>query len=413
MKAIIISVGDELTSGQTVDTNSAHLARELDGLGIHTARHMTVGDDREAVAGAITAAAAQAELVLVTGGLGPTADDLTRQGLADAMGGVELVEDAASLAAMEAFFRRRGRVMVAANRIQAMFPAGSTPIANSRGTAAGIAAKLGRADVYVMPGVPVEMRRMFAERIAPELPAGTSAVVRRVLHTFGTGESDVGSRLADLMARGTNPLIGTTVAAGLVSVRVTARAQDAEAARAMADAAVAEVSSRLGDWVVGEGDHAMAAAVGAGLRERGQTLVTAESCTGGLIGKMVTDPAGSSDYYLGGVVSYANAAKRDLLGVREQTLAEHGAVSEPVAREMARGARERFGADWAVSATGIAGPGGGSEEKPVGLVYIGVSGPGVDEAHRHVLPGDRETIRLRAATAALNHLRLALRAKQH
>ena len=407
MKAIIISIGDELTSGQTVDTNSSHLARQLEAMGIATAAHVTVGDDRAATARVICSAAADAELVLVTGGLGPTADDLTRQALADAMGGVELVEDAASLAAMEEFFRRRGRVMVDANRIQAMFPVGSRAIPNCCGTAAGIAAKVGKASVYIMPGVPREMRRMFAEQIAPELAISGQAVVRRTLHTFGTGESDVGSRIADLMVRDANPVVGTTVAAGLVSVRVVARGDSAERAQALAGATIAELSSRLGEWVIGEGDRAMPSAVADLLRSRGQTLATAESCTGGLIGKLLTDVAGSSEIYLGGVVSYANRVKAGLLDVSEQALGEFGAVSEAVAGEMARGCRERLGADWAVSTTGIAGPGGGSEEKPVGLVYIGLAGPGVDAVQRHVFPGDRETIRLRSALAALNCVRLA------
>ena len=186
--AITISIGNELTGGQTVDTNSAYLAGQLDMLGINTLSHVTIGDDRAAIARAITTAAAEAELVLATGGLGPTADDVTRHALADAMGGVELVEDAASLAEMEDFFRRRGRTMVDANRIQVMMPAGARAIANACGTAPGIAAAVGSAKVYVMPGVPREMRQMFAERIAPELPAGRVVIVRRVLHTFGTGE---------------------------------------------------------------------------------------------------------------------------------------------------------------------------------------------------------------------------------
>jgi nicotinamide-nucleotide amidase len=411
MKAIIISIGNELTSGQTIDSNSAYLSEQLCSLGIETLSHVTVGDDRAATARAIAAAADEAELVLVTGGLGPTADDLTRHALADAMGGVELVPDAASLAEMEAFFRRLGRSMADANRIQAMFPAGSRAIANVCGTAPGIAASLGRAAVYVMPGVPGEMRRMFAERIAPELPRGGVAIVCRTLHTFGTGESDVGARIVDLMARDANPLVGTTVASGLVSIRVASKAATpAEAAR-LADATIAEIATRLGEIVVGEGEHAMSAAVGELLRQRGWSLATAESCTGGLIGQMITDVAGASDYYLGGVVSYADAVKRDLLDVGRDILAANGAVSEPVARAMADGCRKRFGADWAVSATGIAGPAGGSAQmqKPVGLVYVGLCGPGCLQVHRHVFPGDRTSIRTRAALAALNHLRLALR----
>jgi nicotinamide-nucleotide amidase len=411
MKAIIISIGNELTSGQTIDTNSAYLAEQLGVFGIETLSHVTVGDDRAATSRAITAAADEAELVLVTGGLGPTADDLSRQALADAMGGVELVQDAASLAELEDFFSRRGRTMVDANRIQAMFPAGSRAIANACGTAPGIAARVGRAMVYVMPGVPGEMRRMFAERIGPELPRGNVAIVRRTLQTFGAGESDVGARIVDLMARDANPLVGTTVASGLIGIRLTSMAATPAEAVRLADATIAEITARLGDLVVGEGEHAMSAAVGLELRRRGESLATAESCTGGLIGEMITDVAGASDYYLGGIVSYANAVKRDLLGVGDDILAANGAVSEPVARAMAEGCRSRFGADWAVSATGIAGPSGGSaqRQKPVGLVYVGLCGPGCQEVHRHVLPGDRAGIRTRAALAALNHLRLALK----
>ncbi len=409
INSIIVSIGNELTSGQTIDTNSAYLAGQLDMLGIDTLSHVTVGDDRAVTARAITAAAAEAELVLVTGGLGPTADDITRHALADAMGGAELIEDVASLAELEDFFRRRGRTMVDANRIQVMLPAGSRAIPNVCGTAPGIAATIGGAMVYVMPGVPHEMRRMFAERIAPELPAGQGVVVRRILHTFGTGESDVGERIADLMARDANPLVGTTVAAGLVSVRIAGRAASAAEAERLAGATIAEVSARLGDWVVGEGEQAMPAAVGMLLRQRHQTLATAESCTGGLIGEMVTDVSGSSDYYLGGVISYANSVKRDLLGVGDDILAANGAVSEPVARAMADRCRDKFRADWAVSVTGIAGPTGGSDEKPVGLAYTALAGPDRTEVHRHVLPGDRPTIRQRAAMTALNHLRLRLR----
>jgi nicotinamide-nucleotide amidase len=193
-----------------------------------------------------------------------------------------------------------------------------------------------------------------------------------------------------------------------VSIRVTARAGSAAEAWGLADAMIAQVASRLGELVVGEGDNAMATAVGELLRRRGQSLATAESCTGGLIGKMITDVSGSSDYYLGGMVSYANAVKQSALGVSQRLLAEHGAVSEPVALEMAKGCREKFRSDWAVSATGIAGPGGGSPEKPVGLVYIGISGPGCETVRRCVFPGDREAVRLRAAIAAMNQLRLVL-----
>ena len=411
MKAIILGIGNELTSGQTIDTNSAYLARRLVARGIETVAHHTLGDERSAVAEALADAAERAELVLVTGGLGPTADDVTRHGLADALG-AELVLHEPSLRRLEAFFRRRGRTMVPANRIQVMFPAGSEPIDNRCGTAPGIAARLGTSQVYVLPGVPHEMRAMFDEQIAPRLPAAKIAIAERTLHTFGTGESDVAARIADLMRRGANPTVGTTVRAGLISIRVSAVGRSAERAGELADGVLDEIRRRLGDWVVGADDATMASVVGELLRQAGQRLATAESCTGGLVGAMVTDVPGSSDYYLGGVVAYANAVKQDALGVPEALLRDHGAVSEPVARAMAAAARERFGADWAVALTGIAGPGGGSDDKPVGLVYIALASSAGVDVHRHVFPGDRVIIRLRAATAALNYLRLALRGSE-
>ncbi len=408
MKAIILAVGNELTSGQTVDTNSAYLARQLLARGIETVGHHTVPDDREAIASALAGAAGAADLVLVTGGLGPTADDLTRHGLADAMA-AELVLDEKALATLEAFFRRRGRRMVPTNRVQAMFPAGSRAIENQAGTAQGIAARLGGADVYVMPGVPHEMRWIFENRIAGELPSAPNAIVERVVHAFGTGESDMAAKIVDLMRRGANPTVGTTVSAGLISVRVSAQAETADQADTLAERSVAEVKSRLGQWVVGEGEATIASVVGDLLRQAGRTLSTAESCTGGLLGQMITDVPGASDYYAGGVVSYANEVKRDALGVPEEMLNAHGAVSEPVAKAMAAGVRRQMKSDYGVAVTGIAGPAGGSEAKPAGLVYIALACPDGVAVHRHVFPGDRRTVRRRSATAALNHLRLALR----
>ncbi len=409
MKAAVLAIGDELVGGRTVDTNSAYLSERLAARGIHVVTHVTVGDDRAAIAGAVTDAAAQAGVVLITGGLGPTEDDLTRQGLADAMG-VELVLNDACLAEIEAFFHERGRQMVPTNRIQAMLPAGAAPLDNRLGTAPGIAATLAGASVFVMPGVPHEMREMFDTQIAPRLPDGAGAIVQHIVHTYGQGESDVGATLRDLMQRDANPVVGTTVAAGVVSVRVTARAESPELADELSRGTVAEVRRRLGDLVIGEDDETIASVVGAMLRRCGQTLATAESCTGGLIGERITDVPGASEYFLGGGVCYANDVKRDVLGVGQGLLDEHGAVSEPVAAAMAAGCRERLGSDWAISTTGIAGPAGGTENKPVGLVYIALAGPAGTDVHRHVFPGTRTFIRRRAALAALNYLRLALRA---
>ncbi len=408
MKAIIIAVGDELLSGKTVDTNSAYLAGELTRLGIETAGHQTVGDDEGAITAALLDAAAKAPIVLVTGGLGPTKDDLTRQGLAAAMGR-ELRLDETCLAEIKAFFTRRGRKMVDANRIQAMIPAGADALPNACGTAPGIAGQVGEATVYVMPGVPIEMRQMFAASIAPRLPRAPITILQRLVHAYGTGESDIGAQIEDMMAdRAGAVTVGTTVSGGLITVRITARGADREEAAGLADTAAAEVRRRLGTLVVGQDGVTMAPAVGQLLGGRGQTLATAESCTGGMIGRMITDVPGASAYYLGGVVAYANEIKTAFLAVPAEMLAAHGAVSEAVAEAMARGCRERFASDWAVSVTGIAGPDGGTEDKPVGLVYIGVAGPDRCAVHRHVFPHGREQMRCRTALAALNHLRLAL-----
>ncbi|MCK4601162.1 MAG: competence/damage-inducible protein A [Phycisphaerae bacterium] len=407
MKAIIIAVGDELTSGQAVDSNSAQLACKLGSFGIETLAHWTVGDDRKTIAEAISTAAERAELVLITGGLGPTADDLTRQALADALGS-ELVLNEMCLEQIEEFFRRRGRKMIPANRIQAMIPAGAEPLANHCGTAPGIAAKLAEAQIFAMPGVPEEMDAMFERSVAPLLPAEAGVILHHVVSVFGTNESEIDSLLSNLMERCGPVIVGTTVRAGIVSVRIASRAADVVQAERQIRETVQTTRDRLGNMVVGEGDATMASVVGGLLRTRGLTLAVAESCTGGLIGETITAVAGSSDYYLGGVIAYADTAKVKLLGVSKSLLAAHGAASKEVACAMAIGCRERLKSDWAVSVTGIAGPTGGSEEKPVGLVYIGLASREGTKAHKHIFPGTRELIRFRSAHAALNYLRLAL-----
>ena len=407
MKAIIIAVGDELISGATLDTNSACLAAELARRGIAAKAHWTIGDDEDAIADAIARAASSAELVIVSGGLGPTADDLTRQGLARAAG-AELVLNEKCLARIEDFFRVRGRQMQPSNRIQAMIPAGAEPLENATGTAPGMAVKVGGARVFVLPGVPNEMKTMFETQVAPRLPQLGHVILSRAIHTFGLGESEISSKIADLMRRDANPLAGTTVAAGLVTVRITSSAESDKDAQGLAEAVAREIKKRLGRQVVGEGDATMASVVGGLLRNRKEHLATAESCTGGLVGQLITSVPGSSDYYLGGVVAYANQVKQDSLGVGKELIAARGAVSEQVAAAMAEGCRERFRSDWALSVTGIAGPDGGTDEKPVGLVYIGLAGPSGTRVHKHIFPGDRETIRLRTALAALNYLRLAM-----
>ena len=406
MQAVIIAVGDELISGATVDTNSAYLSRRLAEVGIATRRHVTVGDDAGRIAAAVVAAAAEAKLVLITGGLGPTLDDLCREGLAEALG-VELVEDARQVERIAAFFSGRGLEMKPSNRRQGLVPAGAEAIDNDCGTAPGIAARLGETQVFVLPGPPHEAKEMFESHIAPRI-GGERALARRTIHTFGAGESDVGELLADLMARGRDPAVGTTASAGVITVRISASGATADEAEAAADRVADEVRRRLGELVFGAGSDTMARVVGQALRSAGQTLALAESCTGGMIGQMVTATAGASDYFLGAVVSYANSAKSGLLGVPPELIESRGAVSEPVVAAMAEAAREKFGADWTLAVTGIAGPDGGTADKPVGLVFIALTDASGTDVHRRVFGGNRGIVRRRAAIAALNYLRVAL-----
>lgn len=409
--AEIISIGAELAIGQTVDTNAAWLAQRVAALGIDCRRHVTVGDVQADIVEAIQAAARHADVVLITGGLGPTADDLTRFALADCLG-CDLQFDAVSFAQIEDYFRRRNRPMHEANRIQAMIPRAATAIENSRGTAPGLAATLGRVQVFCMPGVPAEMKPMFDRHVEPRLPraGGGEVILQHVLHTFGMPESELGDRIADLMRRGRNPAVGTGAADLTISVRINARGRSAEEARARMDADAAEVRRRLGRVVFGEGGQSLADAAARLLIERRATVSTVESCTGGLLAKRLTDVPGSSAYFIQGLVTYSNEAKSRLAGVPPEIIAAHGSVSEPVARAMAENGRRLAGTDYTLAVTGIAGPTGGSPAKPVGLVYVALSGAD-DTTVRELHFGEtltRGEIRDRAAKVALNWLRLRL-----
>ncbi|MFA9477175.1 competence/damage-inducible protein A [Phycisphaerales bacterium AB-hyl4] len=418
MHAIILSIGDELVLGQTVDTNSAWLGERLATRGIPVRYHHTLADDRDIIAEAIRHAADRAELVLITGGLGPTDDDLTRQALADAMN-VQLVEDAASVEAVESHFTRRGREMPERNRVQALHPVGSTIIENHNGTAPGITATLGNATIHVMPGVPREMRAMFRDLIEPTLTpdAGQRHVILTTkLNTFGAGESTIADMLGPLMDRQRNPKVGTTVSDGIVSIRLRAEFPTTDEAEQQLDDTLAQVHEKLGALAFGREDQTLANAVVELLTKRGQRLVTAESCTGGLISKMLTDVGGSSMAYVGGWVTYSNLMKMEQLDVAKDDLDTHGAVSETVARAMAEGAlRHVRPADVSLAVTGIAGPDGGTPDKPVGTVWLAMARREErqpDTFHTRTLllalSGDRDAVRDRAAKSALQLLRLDL-----
>ncbi len=407
MNAIIISFGNELVNGSIVDTNSAYLADRLGELGIHTVAHWTVSDDFHACVDAFRAAADAAELIIATGGLGPTPDDLTRAALAEAMG-CDLVRDEALLTEITAFFAQRGWPMNESNACQADRPVAAMGISNAMGTAPGLAGRIGQSSVYCLPGVPHEMKAMFESSVVPELPRAEGVILLGAVHTCGMGESAIGQELADLIAVNGDTRVGTTAAAGIISIRLQIHAADATTGRAKLDALMADIRRRLGAVVFGTNDDTLSSVVGQLLLAAGQTLATAESCTGGQVGKLLTDVSGASAYYLGGVVAYDNRIKEQFLGVAPSLLAAHGAVSEPVAGAMAAGAYAAFGSDWAVSTTGVAGPSGGTDAKPVGMVCFGIAGPNGVTTHTHQLHGTREFVRLRASITALNLLRQRL-----
>lgn len=415
MHAVILSIGDELAAGLTVNTNASWLAQQLTAIGVKTRAHITVGDGLLPIVEAVRGVIAQrVDVLLISGGLGPTDDDLTRQGLADALQ-EPLVEDPEAVIFLERFFAERKRVMSPSNRVQAMRPVSAVCIENSAGTAPGLRVeKEGLPAIFVMPGVPREMKEMFTRSILPRLQeraaeAGGEAVVTRVtkINTFGMGESIVGERIKDLMVRGANPSVGTTVHEGVVSVRIYATGTAAEA-DAMTEAVRKQVNERLGEMVFGEDDETLESAV-AGLLNAGRyTLSTAESCTGGLLAKLLTDTAGASGYFARGWVTYANDSKHDELGVPMELIAEHGAVSEEVATVMAERARKLARTDFALSTTGIAGPGGATETKPVGRVYIALASSEGTWVREFTFPGERAAVRQRASQMAIALLRWRL-----
>ncbi len=410
MIAEIVAIGTELVSGQSLDTNSQWLSRELGSLGIPVHFHTALGDDLAENVEALRIAIGRADLVITSGGLGPTQDDLTREALA-AVAGVPLVEDPDSLAAIAAMFARRNRPMAERNRVQALRPDGSEALPNSCGTAPGIWMKAGRATVACLPGVPVEMKRMFAEQVAPRLRglgAGDRVIVHRKINLFGRGESDIEAQALDLTARGRKPEVGITVSEATISFRIVGEGATEAEARATIEPTVTIIYERFRSLIIGEGSEDVVDALVRELSRTGTTLAVAESCTGGMIAQQITAIPGVSSFFLGGVVSYANSAKAELLGVPAELIETHGAVSGEVAEAMARGARGRLHADVGLSVTGIAGPDGGSAEKPVGLVYVGLAtGDGV-ESRRLDIGSDqpREVIRARAAKSALNWARL-------
>lgn len=405
MTAEIVSVGTELLLGQIVDTNAAYLGRALSEVGIAVYRRTTVGDNRQRLRSALEQALASADVVFTIGGLGPTMDDITRDVLSEVTG-VPLVFSEEIAAQLRAFFEKRGRPLLDSQLRQAYVPASGRALPNPNGTAPGLLFDIPPKLAIALPGPPGEFIPILDNEVMPLLRAktGGTTIRSRVVRVCGMGEAMVEDRVKDLMT-GENPTVAPYAKTSEVHLRVTARAGSREEAEALIRPVVEEIERRLGSHVYAYDDEPLEGAVVRLLKERRRTLAVAESCTGGTLAGRITDIPGSSEVFLGGVVAYSNEAKAALVGVDRGMIAEHGAVSEPVAKALATGARTRFGADFGIGITGIAGPGGGTPEKPVGLVWIALADESGVEAVGHHFLGIRADIRNRSVQAALTMLR--------
>lgn len=410
-RAALLSIGDELLLGEITDTNRPYIAQRLLPLGLTVVRAETVGDELEEIAAAFQRALSVAGIVIATGGLGPTDDDLTMEALAKACGaGMVFHEEV--MERMARRFNRPASEIPASNRKQAFLPAGAEVLPNDWGTAPGVHYPLpGGKHVFLMPGVPREMKGLLNERILPLLKArfdSGQVILIKSLHAFGVGEAVIGERIKTLMQAGRNPNVGTRVNAGVVTVRLVAQGAAEAETRAVLGPAAAEVRELLKDGYFGEDDETLASTALAALTGRKKTVAIAESCTGGLVSAMLTDVPGSSAALLEGAVVYSNEAKIRTCGVKPETLAAFGAVSVQTAGELAAGIRARAGTDIGIGVTGIAGPGGGTPEKPVGLVCFGVAAAHGVTTLACAFPGpERSAIRERAAMQALDLIRRA------
>lgn len=406
MVAEILSIGTELLLGQIVDSNAAYLGRTLASLGIDLYYKSTVGDNEGRIIETLRRARDRADLIITSGGLGPTEDDLTKECIAQVFD-EELVMDEPSLEQLRAYFARRGYVMPERNKKQALIYRSGRMIPNPNGTAPGALLEKDGKIVVSLPGPPNEMIPMVENHVIPlltERQAGKRQyLVTRVLRFIGIGESAVEERVQDLI-HSKNPTVAPLAHTGEVHLRIAAKAESAEAAEALIRPVEEELRRRVGRFIYGVDQTTLEAAVVQLLRDRGRTVACAESCTGGGLGARITSVPGSSAVFQGGIISYSNEAKEALLGVPRELLAAHGAVSAPVAEAMARGARERLGADYGISITGVAGPDGGTPEKPVGLVFIGVATPDRVFATENHFIGIREDVRRRSSQVALQLL---------
>ena len=411
MRAEVVAIGTELLLGQIVDTNAAEIGRRLAAIGVDVLYEQTVGDNVERIVGCLELALSRSDVVIVTGGLGPTQDDVTREAIARvAEAPLERHPELEDL--LRERFSRAGREMPLSNLVQADVPRGARTILQERGTAPGLVVDVGERRLYAVPGVPREMEEMLTTTIVPELAAmaGPSTIVSRVVRCVGIAESRVAELVDDLFRGSTNPSVAFLAGGGEVKVRITTKAADPDAALALAEPFVREVVERVGDFVTSTSDEELEAVVGRLLRTSGRTLATAESLTAGSVAARLARVAGASDYLRGGVVAYQADVKRDVLGVRQETIDGPGVVSAACAAEMAAGVRRALGADLGVSLTGVAGPEPHDGEEP-GTVWVAIDGDGVEHQRRIRAPGDRPMVVRWAEQAALDLVRRHLEGK--
>lgn len=407
--AEVIAVGSELLTPQRLDTNSLFLTGQLNNLGVEVVAKTVVGDDRERLRDAVRLALARSDIVLLTGGLGPTEDDVTRDAVAAALGRPLIFRQDLWDRIVQRF-RRGNRPVAENNRRQAYLVEGAEVLANDNGTAVGQWIERENRVLMLLPGPPAEIKPMFAAACLPRLERWLPPLVirTRVFRVTGMSESEVDHKVAPVYTRYANPVTTILAAAGDIQLHFRARSATAEEAEKLLDELSAEIDPILGDRIYSRDGEPLEALVGDRLRRRLETLSVAESCTGGMLAERITSIPGSSDYFLGGFLVYTDRMKRELLGVPEEILREHTAVSAPAAEAMAQGARERTGSTWALSLTGIAGPSGGTEATPLGTVFTGVAGPEGCRVHRARYFGDRPRVRLLATQTALDLLRLRL-----
>ncbi|MDA8096462.1 MAG: competence/damage-inducible protein A [Desulforudis sp.] len=404
MRAELVFTGSELLMGYVQNTNAQFLSEELARLGIEVTLHATVGDQWDAMVRVIGEALERSDLVITTGGLGPTTDDITKDAIAHLLR-VPMVADQASLAEIRAFFRdKRGREMPTVCERQAMFPAGAVILPNYKGTAPGALIEKDGKVIIILPGPPTEVRSMFRRSVLPYLAGmpGRGDVVRtRVLKLTGIAEYGVQELIKDLGGQG-NPGLGYLTVPGEVQIRVTAKHADAATAESMVEDLVSKVLEAVGDYVFGFDDEVLEKSVARMLIDTNLTISAAESCTAGMVAGRLTNIPGSSRYFLGGIVVYSNEMKTSILGVPGETINSHGAVSAETAVAMAKGVRAIIGSDLGLAISGIAGPGGATAEKPLGLVHIALATPRETICRYFRLPGERVGVRVGAVNTALN-----------